>query len=72
MLSHEELAAPQAPANTEPVSVLSVDEVRRLEAFLRRCDYQPQCVEWELDPRRQEFARWLIQRGRLNEDVEQG
>ncbi len=72
MMSQEELAASQASAITEPVGALTAEEMRRLEALLRSCDYQPQCLEWEIDPRRLEFARWLIQRGRLSEDLEQG
>ncbi len=72
MLSHEELAASQAPASTETIGALTADEMRRLDAFQRNCDYQPQYVEWELDLRRLEFARWLVQHGRLSEDLEQG
>lgn len=72
MLSHEELATTcEAPANTEPLAALSAEEMRLLDAFQRSCDYQPQYVEWELNPRRLEFARWLIQHGRLSEDMEQ-
>ncbi|HZC06175.1 MAG TPA: hypothetical protein VE338_11070 [Ktedonobacterales bacterium] len=71
MISHEELATSQAPANTETVAALTAEEMRRLDAFQRSCDYQPQYVEWELNPRRLEFARWLVQHGRLSEDLEQ-
>ncbi len=72
MRSQEELAISRAPAIAEPVGALTAEEMLRLEAFLRRCDDQPQCLEWEIDPRRLEFARWLIQHGRLSEDLEQG
>jgi hypothetical protein len=57
---------------TAPVEALTADELRRLTAFQRSCDYQPQCVEWELDPRRLEFVRWLIEHGRLSDDLGQG
>lgn len=72
MLSHEELATSQALASTETVGALTADEMRRLDAFQRSCNYQPQYVEWELDLRRLEFARWLFQHGRLSEDLDQG
>ena len=72
MMSQEELAASQASASAELDGALTAEEMRRLEAFLRRCDDQPQYAEWEINPRRLEFARWLIQRGRLSEGLEQG
>ena len=72
MMPREDLAASSAPAITAPVGALTAEEMRRLEAFQRGCEYQPQCLEWEIDPQRLEFVRWLIQRGRLSEDLERG
>lgn len=47
------------------------EEARSLEALLRRCGDSPLGVELGLDIQRLEFARWLVQRGILNEGVEQ-
>ena len=46
------------------------EEARRLEALQRRCGDWPLGVELGLDIQRLEFARWLVQRGILNEGVE--
>ncbi len=69
MMSQEELAREHASTTAVSLTPLTAEELRRLEAYQRRCDYQPVCVELGLDPRRLEFARWLVQRGALNEGV---
>ena len=71
MISHEELTTSQASASPEMADALTSEEMRRLDAFQRSCDYQPQYLEWEIDPRRLEFARWLVQHGRLSDDLRQ-
>lgn len=46
------------------------DVVWRLTMLLQRCGHQPPLLELGLDICRLEFARWLAQRGILNEGVE--
>ncbi len=46
------------------------DEKMYLTMIQQRCGYQPLLLELGLDIRRLEFARWLVQRGILNEGVE--
>lgn len=72
MTPQDELAMENASVTAVTLTVLTMQEMRRLEAYQRRCDYQPICVELGLDPRRLEFARWLVQRGLLSEELEQG
>lgn len=72
MMSQEERATYDESIATAPIDTLTADEMWRLTAFQRSCDYQPQCVEWEMDPRRLEFVRWLIQHERLSDDINQG
>jgi hypothetical protein len=42
-------------------------EVRRLMALRERLALQPAHVDFELDERQLEFARWLFQHGRLSD-----
>jgi hypothetical protein len=49
---------------------LTDDEVLRLTMIQQRCGYQPLLLELGLDIRRLEFARWLVQRGIVNEGLE--
>ncbi len=49
---------------------LTDEELRRLTMLQRRCGYQPVLLELGIDIRRLEFARWLVQRGILNEGVQ--
>lgn len=72
MMSQDERTTCNESTVIAPVDALSAEELRRLTAFQRRCDYQPQCAEWEMDPRRLEFVRWLIAHGRLSDDLAQG
>lgn len=72
MTPQDELAMENASVTAVTLTVLTMQEMRRLEAYQRRCDYQPICVELGLDPRRLEFARWLVRRGLLSEELEQG
>ncbi len=71
MKPQDELAIGQTQTSAASDGALTPDEVRRLEDFLSRRHYQPQYAEWELDHQRLEFARWLVQRGSLTENMEQ-
>ncbi len=71
MKPQDELAVRDAQVSPASDGALTTEEVRRLEDFLSRRHYQPQYAEWEIDPQRLEFARWLVQRGSLTENVEQ-
>lgn len=49
---------------------LTDDEKTYLTMIQQRCGYQPLFLELGLDIHRLEFARWLVQRGILNEGLE--
>lgn len=48
---------------------LTQDEAQRLEALRERWSAQLECAELGLDLRRLQFARWLVQRGILTEEI---
>lgn len=62
------LAQAQAEAQA-PQDVLTQAEMQRLEALRARWSSLPECVELEMDLRRLQFARWLVQRGILREGI---
>ncbi|HEX8994929.1 MAG TPA: hypothetical protein VF812_02750 [Ktedonobacterales bacterium] len=68
MISQEHAPSAKVTVAAPPGS-LSADEIQRLEAFQRSCGYQPIYRELGLDIARLEFARWLVQRGLLNEGM---
>ena len=45
------------------------DEIARLNDLSQRFQHHVGYFELELDERRLEFARWLVQHGRLSEDL---
>jgi len=49
---------------------LTDEEVWRLTMVQRRCGNQPHLLELGLDIRRLQFARWLVERGIVNEGLE--
>lgn len=51
------------------LATFTEDEIARLRALSRRFDSHAEYFEMDLDVRRLEFARWLVQHGRLSEDV---
>lgn len=67
MIRREDMEYDEAAQGTD---VLTAEEMWRLSVLLRRYGDQPLYVELGLDIRRLEFARWLVQRGVLNEGLE--
>lgn len=57
-------------ATATSTDTLTDDEVWHLKMIQQRCGYQPLLLELGLDIRRLEFARWLVERGILNEGME--
>ncbi len=55
--------APGARAN------LTATEIARLTVIRSRFRGHPNCVEYALDERRLAFARWLVETGRLREEL---
>lgn len=68
MLAWEHASDTLAQAQA-PEDVLTHDEMRRLEALRTRWSSRLECVELEMDLRRLQFARWLVQRGILREEI---
>ncbi|HEY7350585.1 MAG TPA: hypothetical protein VH599_19910 [Ktedonobacterales bacterium] len=58
------------PGNTPSTSlrIFSRKEAERLEALRQRFRLHGEYFERVIDERRLEFARWLTEQGRLNED----
>lgn len=58
------------PSNTPPASlgIFSRKEAERLSALRQRYRLQGEYFERVIDERRLEFARWLAETHRLNED----
>ncbi|HEU5348323.1 MAG TPA: hypothetical protein VFU63_06895 [Ktedonobacterales bacterium] len=48
---------------------LTAEEIARLAEVRARYQGHPACVEFDLDERRLTFARWLVDRGWLREDL---
>lgn len=48
----------------------SVEEIAQLAALREHFQIHPQYWECGIDDRRLEFARWLVQHGKLNEGIE--
>lgn len=57
------------PTVVASAGALTDAEVQSLTMFQQRCGYQPLFLELGMDIRRLEFARWLVQRGILNEGI---
>lgn len=51
------------------VAQFTEDEIARLVDLSRRFHDHGQYIELDLDERRLEFARWLVQHNRLREDI---
>ncbi|MGZ3599998.1 MAG: hypothetical protein ACXVCO_09535 [Ktedonobacterales bacterium] len=57
-------------AQATSADTLTDEDVWRLTMIQQRCGYQPLLLELGLDIRRLEFARWLVERGIVNEGQE--
>jgi hypothetical protein len=47
----------------------TAEEVQRLTALRQRVNVQPMHLDLGIDVRRLEFARWLVEHGRLGEEM---
>lgn len=66
-----EYARNRSAASPNPVeqAALTPEEMVQLTKLRTRYQNHPQYVEYGLDGRRLAFARWLVERGWLHEDL---
>ncbi len=50
----------------------TAEQVQRLTALRQRLALQPVHLDLGIDARRLEFARWLVEHGRLGEEISPG
>lgn len=50
-------------------AVLTQEEIAQLAKMRARYQSHPQCVEFDLDESRLDFARWRVEHGWLREDL---
>ncbi len=66
-----EYGASRSVGSLEPnePTILTREEIARSAKIRARYQNHPQCVEYDLDEPRLEFARWLVECGWLREEL---
>lgn len=57
------------PATTNDDDDFTVEEKERLLALCQHFSAHPEYLEFGIDERRLTFARWLVEHGKLSEDL---
>ncbi len=70
--AHERVAREEMTQMVAPEELFTPETIAKLTALRARYCGHPEWIEFTLAERRLAFARWLVENGRLREDIEGG